>query len=112
NRNYYIVVAVLLLLYAVSLFVISSLIKKYINNILIPVRETASVLREVAEGKYPKNIEWDADDEIGELVQAVNAVRVKISASVAGGASVQTPKVAVQTETNPKSLSGMVPKTS
>ena len=104
NRNYYIVVVVLLLLFTGTMFLISSMIKKYINNILIPIKETAGILREVAEGKYPKNIEWEADDEIGELVQAVNAVRVKIST---GAAASQAPKV-----TAPTSLSGMVRKTS
>lgn len=109
NRNYYIVVVVLLLLFAGTIFLISSMIKKYINNILIPVKETAGILREVAEGKYPKNIEWEADDEIGELVQAVNAVRVKIGTSAAAS---QAPKVEVPTEASPKSLSGMVRKPS
>ncbi len=108
NRNYYIVVVILLLLYAASLFVISSLIKRYINSILMPVKETAGILREVAEGKYPKNIDWEADDEIGELVQAVNSVRVKIGT---GAAVSQAPKV-MTTEASPKSLSGMVRKTS
>jgi methyl-accepting chemotaxis protein len=109
NRNYYIVVVVLLLLFAGTMFLISSMIKKYINNILIPIKETAGILREVAEGKYPKNIEWEADDEIGELVQAVNAVRVKIST---GAAASQAPKVTAPTGASPKSLSGMVRKTS
>jgi len=109
NRNYYIVVFILILLYAVAFYVISLLIKKYINNVLIPIKETAGILREVAEGKYPRNIEWEADDEIGELVQAVNAVRVKIGTSAAVS---QAPKVEVPTEARPKSLSGMVRKTS
>jgi HAMP domain-containing protein len=108
NRNYYIIVVVLLLLCAGAIFRISSLIKKYINNILLPVKETADILREVAEGKYPKNIEWESDDEIGELVQAVNAVRVKIGTSAAAS---QAPKVAVPEERR-KSLSGMVRKPS
>jgi methyl-accepting chemotaxis protein len=108
NRNYYIIVVVLLLLCAGAIFRISSLIKKYINNILIPVKETADILREVAEGKYPKNIEWEADDEIGELVQAVNAVRVKIGT----GAVVDRRKTEVPSAASPKSLSGMVRKTS
>jgi methyl-accepting chemotaxis protein len=102
NRNYYIVFVVLLLLFAGAIFLISSMIKKYINNMLIPIQETAGILREVAEGKHPKNIEWEADDEIGELVQAVNAVRVKIG----------TGAVAVPTEKSSKSLSGLVRKTS
>jgi methyl-accepting chemotaxis protein len=109
NRNYYIVVVVLLLLFAGAIFLISSMIKKYINNILIPIKETAGILREVAEGKYPKNIEWEADDEIGELLQAVNAVRVKIGT---GAAVSQAPEVAVPTEATPKSLSGLVRKAS
>jgi methyl-accepting chemotaxis protein len=111
NLNYYIVVLVLLLLFAGAIFLISSLIKKYINTVLIPVRETAGILREVAEGKYPKNIEWEADDEIGELVQAVNAVRVKVGT---GAAMSQATKVAAPAaaEASPKSLSGMVRKTS
>jgi hypothetical protein len=109
NRNFYIVVVVLLLLFAGVIFLISSLTKKYVSNIFIPVRETAGILREVAEGKYPKNIEWEADDEIGELVQAVNAVRVKVGTSAAVS---QAPKVEVPTEASPKSLSGMVRKPS
>ena len=112
NRNYYIFVAVLLLLFAGVIFLISSMIKKYINTILIPVKETASILREVAEGRYPKNIEWDADDEIGELVQAINAMRVKIGT---GAAVSHAPKVAAPAPAEaapPKSLSGMVRKTS
>jgi methyl-accepting chemotaxis protein len=109
NRNYYIIVVVLLLLFVGAIFLISSMIKKYINNILIPIKETAGILREVAEGKYPKNIEWEANDEIGELVQAVNAVRVKIGT---GAAVNQAPKVAAPAGASPKSLSGMVRKTS
>lgn len=108
NRNYYIIIVVLLLLCVSAIFLISSRIKKYINTILIPIQETAGILREVAEGKYPKNIEWEADDEIGELVQAVNAVRVKIGT----GAVVDKRKAEVPTEASPKSLSGMVRKTS
>jgi HAMP domain-containing protein len=108
NRNFYIVVVVLLLLFAGVIFLISSLTKKYVSNIFIPVRETAGILREVAEGKYPKNIEWEADDEIGELVQAVNAVRVKIGT----GAVVDKRKAEAPTEASPKSLSGMVRKPS
>ncbi len=109
NRNYYIVVVVLLLIFAGAIILISSMINKYINTILIPVGETAGILRELAEGKYPKNIEWEADDEIGELVQAVNAVRVKIGSSAAAS---HAPKAPVYTEPAQKSLSGMVRKTS
>jgi len=117
NRNYYIVVILLLILFAGTVFMISSLIKKYISNILIPVQETAAILREMAEGKYPKNLDWEEDDEIGELVEAVNAVRVKIGAGAGVATSAapisQQPRVAApQPEASPKSLSGMVRKTS
>jgi len=125
-RNYYIVVVLLLILFGGALFMISSLIKKLIGNILIPVTETAGLLREMAEGKHPKNFEWEEDDEIGELVQAVNAVRVKIGAGAstvaAPSSQPYTPPVreerrkappAPVADTSPKSsLSGMVRKTS
>ncbi len=115
NRNYYIIVVAMLLIFAGSVYLISSWIKKYIYNILTPVTETSGILREIAEGKYPKNIEWEADDEIGELVQAVNAVRVKIGtgAAAAAASQPQTSKVTAPIiEERRKSLSGLVRKPS
>jgi methyl-accepting chemotaxis protein len=110
SRNYYIIVLVMLLIFAGSIYLISSLIKKYIYNILTPVTETSAILREIAEGKHPKNIEWESDDEIGELVQAVNAVRVKIGTGAVAG---QAPKVVAPVmEERRKSLSGLVRKPS
>ena len=108
SHNYIGIVVVMLLIFAGAIFLISSMIKKYIYNILTPVTETSGILREIAEGKHPKNIEWEADDEIGELVQAVNAVRVKIGTSAAGSPA---PKVVVPVmEERRKSLSGLVRK--
>ena len=105
NRNYYIIVIALLLLFGGAIYLIAGTIKKYIDNILISVKESTVMLREIAEGKYPRNIELEADDEIGELIQAINAVRYKMGTS---GSVHQEHKPPAQADVHTKSLSGMI----
>ncbi len=50
--------------------------------VLKPVRETIRVVRQLAEGDLTKNIDLDARDEIGELVQSVNIMREKMGEAV------------------------------
>ena len=50
--------------------------------ILRPIRETIAVLRRLAEGDLTRDIDLVSGDEIGELVQSVNAMRRKMNEAV------------------------------
>lgn len=63
--------------------VLSFLTSMYIKRlILAPLKKTITVLRELAEGNLTKGIDVQSEDEIGELVQSVNAMREKMNNAV------------------------------
>jgi methyl-accepting chemotaxis protein len=80
NYNYtvtlFLVVFVLAVIMAVS---ISLLVARLI---LKPIHETISVLRELADGDLTRNIDMESKDEIGELVESVNTMRIKMGNAV------------------------------
>jgi methyl-accepting chemotaxis protein len=52
-----------------------------------PLRQTVDVIREIAEGDLTKEIHLDTQDEIGELAQAVNTMRLKMGEAVGQSAA-------------------------
>jgi len=125
SLTFYIVIIALIILLVLCVILIPSFVKKMIaGNVVEPLQETSSVLREFAVGKYNKSLTWDADDAIGELVQSVNSLRSKMSST--GGSTQKAPAPeaapahkAPTTETAPAaadkkdtSLSDMIKKTS
>jgi methyl-accepting chemotaxis protein len=56
--------------------------------ILKPIREAIGVLRKVAEGDLTQKIEASSKDEIGELVETVDEMRVKMGDMVAQAMSI------------------------
>ena len=114
----YLIAILLIAILVVYSIVIPSFIKKMMDsNVVEPLQEASGVLREYAAGKYGRQVNWDADDAIGELAQAVNGLRTKISstgAPKAPAAPVQAPKAPEQAphevEDKTKSLSDMVKK--
>ena len=78
--------------------------------ILKPIKETIRVLREVAEGDLTQNIESKSRDEIGELVQSVNEMRIKMgeavgeAMSISGGLSDSASEEAASLEETSASL--------
>ncbi|MDD4357082.1 MAG: MCP four helix bundle domain-containing protein [Smithellaceae bacterium] len=108
---FYIVVAVLIILLGACAVLIPSFIKKMVAaSVVEPLEETSGVLREYASGKYSRSLTWEADDAIGDLVQSVNALRSKMSASPAPAQKAAEP-AAAPAEEKGKSLSDMVKKT-
>jgi len=115
----YLIAILLIAMLVVSIIVIPSFIKKMVDsNVVEPLQETSGVLREYAAGKYGRSLNWDADDAIGELIHAVNALRSKISAAPASRAAaepVQPPKAPEQpvpvADDKAKTLSDMIKKT-
>jgi len=111
---FYIVVAILIILLIACVALIPSFIKKMIaSSVVEPLEETSGVLREYAGGKYSRSLTWEADDAIGDLVQSVNALRSKMSASPAPAQAQKaaTPEpAAAPAEEKGKSLSDMVKK--
>lgn len=119
---FYVIVILLIVLLVVFIIIIPSSIKKMIeSNVAEPLQETSGVLREFASGKYSRSLSWDADDAIGELVQAVNALRSKMSAPAPAQKATQEPApaakaaapepVAPAPDDKTKSLSDMIKKT-
>jgi len=78
---------VVLLISVVVSFLISVAVKRLI---LGPIKQTISVLRELAEGNLTKSIDLRSNDEIGELVQSVNTMRVKMNDAVGQAMQVST----------------------
>jgi methyl-accepting chemotaxis protein len=109
---FYIVVAVLIILLGACVALIPSFIKKMVaGSVVEPLEETSGVLREFASGKYSRSLTWEADDAIGDLVQSVNALRSKMSASPAPAQKAAAPEpAAAPVEEKGKSLSDMVKK--
>jgi methyl-accepting chemotaxis protein len=64
------------LILAVVLSLLTSL--SITRLVLKPIREAIGVLRKVAEGDLTQNIEAQSKDEIGELVETVNEMRLKM----------------------------------
>ncbi len=115
---FYVILVALLALLVLSIVLIPSFVKNAMNtNIAEPLQETASVLREFANGKFNKPLVWDADDAIGELVQSVNTLRIKMSAPAPPAPKAAAPEPVAaplaptaQTDDGKKSLSNMVKK--
>ena len=121
---FFAVLVVLAALMVCSVFLIPVFIKSMMNHHVVePISETAGVLRDYAAGKFSKQLDWDADDAVGELVQTVNILRTKMNSPAAASAA-PTAKVekheqesaAARTASkskgyeNSKTLSGMVKK--
>ena len=77
--------------YTVTLFavifvlavVIGIAISVFVKTLILkPIHETISVLRQVADGDLTQNIDLTSQDEIGELVDSVNTMRVKMGNAV------------------------------
>ncbi len=80
NFNYTLTAFIALVLIAIVLsFFISILVTRIV---LKPIKETISVLRKLAEGDLTQNIDLESNDEIGELVESVNTMRVKMGNAV------------------------------
>jgi methyl-accepting chemotaxis protein len=63
--------------------IVSFLTSIFITRLILrPVRETIAVLSQLAEGDLTKGIDLQSNDEIGELVQSVNAMRSKMNDAV------------------------------
>ncbi len=70
-------IALLALLAVVAVVLISS--NYYIRSILIPVAEITEKAKKIAGGTYGVQISTKYDDEIGELVDTINEMSVKIN---------------------------------
>ncbi|MFO7570774.1 MAG: hypothetical protein R6W75_13370 [Smithellaceae bacterium] len=117
SRNFYIVIFALLIVLGVGVVGSSFFIGKAFANAAHPIQETANILREYADGKYNRTLTWDADDEIGELAQSLNALKTKLgttgtpASKTAAAPAPQTPPApAPASSDSPKSLSGMIKK--
>jgi signal transduction histidine kinase len=53
----------------------------FIRSIVTPVREVTKMTRQIAEGGYGGKIENKYDDELGEMVESINEMSMKISQS-------------------------------
>ena len=105
-------IVLLLILLALSVWLVPAFVKKTIDSSVVePLQETSGVLHEFAGGKYGKPLTWDADDAIGELVQSVNALRSKLSSTpkVPVPEAVPAPAPTPADDKN-KSLSNMIKK--
>ncbi len=121
---FYLVLLALLVLLLLSVLLIPALVKSMMGkHVVEPLQETSGVLRDYAGGKFAKTLTWEADDAIGELVQSVNAMRIKMSASgspatstapsakkEAAPSAAPAPKQS-QADESSKSLSDMIKKT-
>ncbi len=80
NFNYTLTAFLVLFVVAV---ILSSIISILVTRIVLkPIKETISVLRKLAEGDLTQNIDLESNDEIGELVESVNTMRVKMGNAV------------------------------
>jgi methyl-accepting chemotaxis protein len=71
--------AIVFVLAVVLAIVISVFVTR---RILKPIQETIGVLRQVADGDLTQNIDLESHDEIGELIESVNTMRVKMGNAV------------------------------
>lgn len=61
----------------------SFIVSIYMTRLILrPIEETISVVKLLAEGDLTQNINLEANDEIGELVQSVNTMRMQMSNAV------------------------------
>ncbi len=71
------------LLVVVIAILMSFLTSIFISRMILrPIRETITVLSELAKGDLTKEINLQSSDEIGELVQSVNTMRGKMNDAV------------------------------
>ena len=120
------ILVALAVLMLISVLIIPVFIKSMIkNHVVDPVSETAGVLRDLTTGRFSRQLTWDADDAIGELVETVNVLKAKINvpadaptvpphAAKTEAAEVdKTAKEAskAKADEDSKTLSGMVKKT-
>lgn len=73
----------LFLIVFVLAIVLTIVISIFVTRLILkPIHETIVVLRELAEGDLTRNIDMESRDEIGELVESVNTMRVKMGHAV------------------------------
>lgn len=125
SSMFYLVLLALLVLLLLSVLLIPALVKSMMGkHVVEPLQETSGVLRDYAGGKFSKTLSWEADDAIGELVQSVNALRIKMSATVSPATTTVPPATSTaplakketapkqtQADESSKSLSDMIKKT-
>jgi methyl-accepting chemotaxis protein len=78
--NLVIMIFVIVLVAAIVLSILVSLIVA--RMVTRPIIETIGVISEVAEGDLTRDINVNSHDEVGELAEAVNAMRVKVGDAV------------------------------
>ncbi len=79
---------VILFILAVILSIVVSM--TVTRMILKPVRETINVMKKVADGDLTQNIDVESTDEIGELVESVNTMRIKMGNAVGHALEIAT----------------------
>jgi methyl-accepting chemotaxis protein len=80
--NFNFTVTAFLAVFAIAVvlsFVVSISVTRFV---LKPIKETISVLKLLAEGDLTQNINLESKDEIGELVESVNTMRIKMGNAV------------------------------
>ncbi len=88
NFNITVTLFVIVFIAAVILsIIISTLVARMI---LVPIRETISMLKVLADGDLTQNINLTSTDEIGELVASVNTMREKMGNAVGHAMSIAT----------------------
>ena len=70
-------ISLLVLLLVVAAVVFSS--NYYIRSILVPVRAITEKAKKITNGSYGIQIEKKHDDEVGELIDTINEMSIKIS---------------------------------
>jgi len=88
NFNITVTLFVIVFIAAVILSVIISTLVA--RMILVPIRETISMLKVLADGDLTQNINLTSTDEIGELVASVNTMREKMGNAVGHAMSIAT----------------------
>lgn len=88
NFNITVTAFVIVFILAIVLSVVVSM--TVTRMILHPIQETIDVMKKVADGDLTQNIDTDSTDEIGELVDAVNTMRVKMGNAVGHAMEIAT----------------------
>ncbi|NLN39616.1 MAG: HAMP domain-containing protein [Smithella sp.] len=82
RANFNITMVLFIIVFAVAV-ILSIFVSMMVTRMILgPVREMISVVRKLAEGDLTQNIELASNDEIGELVDSVNSMRVKMGDAV------------------------------
>jgi methyl-accepting chemotaxis protein len=82
RANFNITMVLFIVVFAVAV-ILSIFVSMMVTRMILgPVREMISVVRKLAEGDLTQSIELVSNDEIGELVDSVNTMRVKMGDAV------------------------------